>query len=270
MLLSDTQMQRTKSFIFEYGRLLERNLYLYFFENGSLEVCLRALGAYQNPDGGFGNGLEPDLLCPDSTAIGAETAMYVLDLLEHHDQVMMAGLTRWLLSNQNEQGIIEHPPAGLGDYPHQPWWENPDDDRVLVLAGLLNKWGVDLPEFFAGVRQYYLASEFRPRLSFYSYPCFVYLMYCGEDQEDRERFSRMQEQVPAFLDVQRAHFPLFSRYWFYVAEICGPDLLQREAERFVAILQEDGGIENPYPDLPWWRPIFTLDGLILLKKRGLL
>ena len=24
------------------------------------------------------------------------------------------------------------------------------------------------------------------------------------------------------------------------------------------------------PDLPWWRPIFTLDGLMLLKRQGFL
>ena len=33
---------------------------------------------------------------------------------------------------------------------------------------------------------------------------------------------------------------------------------------------EDGGVATPYPDLPWWRPVFTLDGLILLKRYGLL
>ncbi|MGD8518486.1 MAG: hypothetical protein PVG54_16095 [Anaerolineae bacterium] len=270
MLLSSMQLQQAKSFIFERGRLLERNLYLHFFEGGSLEACQGALHVYQNPDGGFGNGLEPDLLCPDSTAIGAETALYVCDVLGYHDETVMARLTSWLVANQNEQGFIEHPPERLANYPHQPWWENPDDERALVLAGLLKRRGIVLPDFFAGVRRYYCASEFRPRLSFYSYPCFVYLMYCSEGQEDQERLSCMMEQVPAFLDVQRAHFPLFSRYWFYVAELCEAEIVQREAARFVAALQDDGGIENPYPDLPWWRPIFTLDGLILMKKYGLI
>jgi hypothetical protein len=27
---------------------------------------------------------------------------------------------------------------------------------------------------------------------------------------------------------------------------------------------------TPYPDLPWWRPIFTLDGLMVMKQLSLI
>jgi hypothetical protein len=76
-ILSNEQIQSAKRFIFQNGRLLERQLFEYFFGEGTKQACVRALVAYQNADGGFGNGIEPDLLCPDSTAIGAETGMYV-------------------------------------------------------------------------------------------------------------------------------------------------------------------------------------------------
>ena len=64
-------INQSKGFIYQNGRLLERYLFATFFEKGvqgSKEACLKALLAYQNPDGGFGNGIEPDLLCPDSSA----------------------------------------------------------------------------------------------------------------------------------------------------------------------------------------------------------
>ena len=81
-ILHEKQLEQAGTFIFTHGRLLERQLYATFFQDGTVQACLKALLAYQNPDGGFGNGIEPDLLCPDSTAIGAETAMVLLDLLD--------------------------------------------------------------------------------------------------------------------------------------------------------------------------------------------
>ncbi|MCJ7432535.1 MAG: hypothetical protein MUO77_03515, partial [Anaerolineales bacterium] len=81
-VLTNEQIQKAKTFIFKNGRLLERKLCEYFFENGSKQACIKALLAFQNTDGGYGNGIEPDLLCPDSTAIGAEFALHVLELLE--------------------------------------------------------------------------------------------------------------------------------------------------------------------------------------------
>ena len=44
-------------------------------------------------------------------------------------------------------------------------------------------------------------------------------------------------------------------------------LLER---KLFEVFLEDGGVATPYPDLPWWCPIFTLDGLILLKRYGFL
>jgi len=42
--------------------------------------------------------------------------------------------------------------------------------------------------------------------------------------------------------------------------------LENEAAYFLGNFEEDGGIKILYQNLPWWRPIFSLDGLIFLKK----
>ena len=59
-ILSGEQWQAIQQYVYRNGRLLERQLFECFFGKGSSEACLRALHAYQNPDGGFGNGIEPD------------------------------------------------------------------------------------------------------------------------------------------------------------------------------------------------------------------
>ncbi|MGD2248161.1 MAG: hypothetical protein PVF58_07115 [Candidatus Methanofastidiosia archaeon] len=261
-------IEKTKDFIFSHGRLLEKKLFEYFFEKGTRNSCIKALVAYQNPDGGFGNGIEPDLLCPESTAIGAETALYILDILECHDLAIVDNVVTWIVANQNEEGFISHPPKSLYDYPHQPWWENPDDARIFVLAGILKKWGVKNAHLFKTVHEYYSTVTLPDEITFYDYPYFVYLKYCSKTQKDKQIFLNMVDQIPGILQDQRDHFPLFSRYWFYAADSC-KKVLEREAHIMLDAFQEDGGLLTPYPDLPWWRPIFTVDALILLKKLGM-
>lgn len=269
-LLSKHQIDKSKEFIYQNGRLLERGLFEHFFGDAPRQAPVNALLAYRNTDGGFGNGIEPDLLCPDSTAIGAETALYVLEILDYDDPEILRKLAGWIVNNQIDDGSIRHPPQNLADYPFQPWWANPDSSRVLVLAGLLKKWGVELPIFYERVRDFYLQSELPDEISFYSYPYFVYLKYCRESSDDKARFEQLVAGLPVVLEEHNAHFPLFSRYWFYAKEHVPEEILVNEAQAFISALQDDGGIESPYPDLPWWRPIFTLDGLILLKKWGFL
>jgi hypothetical protein len=269
-ILCDEMIAKAGALIFREGRLLERKLFECFFGSGTRLACVKALRAYQNPDGGFGNGIEPDLLCPDSTAIGAETALYVMDILETHDAEMVEKLVAWIENSQNAAGFIRHPPAGLHDYPHQPWWIRPDDDRILALVGVLAKWGVDLGAVSERAGNYSGQTAIPEPASFYSYPLFLFLKYCGESEAEHTRLGAMVQGLPALLDAHRSHFPLFSRYWYHAAEDVQPGILAREAGRFAEALDEDGGLQNPYPDLPWWRSLFTLDGLILLRKNGFL
>jgi hypothetical protein len=53
-------------FVWRTGRLIDRHRFTHLFEGGERGPVLAALAAYQNPDGGFGNALEPDLRGPGS------------------------------------------------------------------------------------------------------------------------------------------------------------------------------------------------------------
>ena len=152
-LLSAEQVQTARMFVFKTGRLLERQLFEYFFGSGVKAACLKALEAYQNADGGFGNALEPDIACPASSGIGAETALFVLDVLEEGGGEIAARVAGWAAAAQNVQGVIAHPPAGFERYPCQSWWQQPDPQRVLSLAGMLKKWGLGEATFFERARR---------------------------------------------------------------------------------------------------------------------
>ncbi|MFX1375960.1 MAG: hypothetical protein ACFFA0_09130 [Promethearchaeota archaeon] len=259
-------MNKIKEFIFNNGRLLERRLYTFFFENGNKDDVVKALMAYQNLDGGFGNGIEPDLLCPDSSAIGAETAMFILDLLEYVDNEITDQLFNWIIKEQNEEGYINHPPKNMVNYPFQKWWSNPDDQRILALSGFLKKWGLRDTNFFNKVKTFYSNSSFPEEFKIYDYPYFIYLKYLGKNKEEKKRLQSIINQFPRISEKNKEHYPLLGRHWYHALDILDKTIVENEVKNFFNGLKDDGGLRIIYQNLPWWRPIWTLDGLIIMRK----
>ena len=56
--MSQNILERAEEFIWQNARLLDRQLFAYYFKRGSDDAVLAALQAYQNADGGFGNALD--------------------------------------------------------------------------------------------------------------------------------------------------------------------------------------------------------------------
>ncbi|MHA2393212.1 MAG: hypothetical protein ACXAEX_14825 [Promethearchaeota archaeon] len=268
--INNDQLKKIKDFIFNNGRLLERKLYSFFFENGQKDDVIKCLISYQNTDGGFGNGIEPDLLCPDSTAIGAETALYTLDLLEITKGDIVNNLIKWILNVQNDDGYISHPPKNMYNYPYQEWWGNPDDKRIFALAGYLKKWGFNEAFFFEKVKNFYSNSSLPEEFTLYNYPYFIYLKYLGRSQKEKSMLQHITNQLSSIFNKNKEHYPLFGRHWYHALDIVDKQTIKNEAENFFRGIKDDGGLKIVYQNLPWWRPIWTLDGLILLKKFGIL
>ncbi|HEX8958650.1 MAG TPA: hypothetical protein VF770_02390 [Solirubrobacterales bacterium] len=88
------------------------------------EAALVALSAFQNADGGFGNGLEPDTTSPASTAIATSVALRLLARLRARDgRPMVMAALGWLDGAiDRERGVwpIVGPDVELA--PHAPWW----------------------------------------------------------------------------------------------------------------------------------------------------
>ena len=77
-LLTSDSFEQARTFVMERGRELERRLLAYYFDDGTPAAVLDELASYQNQDGGFGNGLEPDLQLPDSSVITTTIALRIL------------------------------------------------------------------------------------------------------------------------------------------------------------------------------------------------
>jgi hypothetical protein len=66
---------RARTFVYGNGRLLEQRVWVSLFEGGDPAAVVRAVVAYQNEDGGFGHGLEPDKRAPGSQPLDVDIAL---------------------------------------------------------------------------------------------------------------------------------------------------------------------------------------------------
>lgn len=116
--------EKARSFVYRNARPLDFARWRYLFEGGSSEAVLEVLKHYQNPDGGFGHGIEADCLNPGSAPLPTWTATTILRELEIFDPTnpIVAGIVRYLESGLHFDGYrwIWTVP-GNNDYPHAPW-----------------------------------------------------------------------------------------------------------------------------------------------------
>src|SRR3954451_24580946 len=66
-------------FVRDHARPLDRALFDFHFYNGPASAVIREVVAFQNKDGGFGHGIEPDLKTPNSTPLATSVGMQYLD-----------------------------------------------------------------------------------------------------------------------------------------------------------------------------------------------
>lgn len=128
MKLTPDAQEAARSFIASQIRPLERARYAYHFEGGPATAVLDALAAFQNADGGFGNGLEPDLQLADSSAIVTTVGLQHLRELkaDASNPLVQAAIAYLLTTYDPSLQTWQIIPATVDDAPHAPWWAYDD------------------------------------------------------------------------------------------------------------------------------------------------
>jgi hypothetical protein len=137
-------------FVWRTGRLIDRHRFAHQFLGGDRAPVLAALAAYQNPDGGFGNALEPDLRGPASQPETLEVAFWVLDGVDAMDDPMVTAACDWLAGASTAEGGVPFVLPSALEHPRAPWWQTGQDPPASLVptaavAGLLHKHRVDHP-----------------------------------------------------------------------------------------------------------------------------
>jgi hypothetical protein len=125
MEMNDVQYQKIRKWIYRNARPVDLARWQFHFENGSIENVLDALSAYQNKDGGFAHGYEPDFWNPNSTGLQTWFAIELLWEIKVNDSQhpLVQGILRYL---ESVSGFMEgkwvSEIESTNDYPHAAWW----------------------------------------------------------------------------------------------------------------------------------------------------
>src|SRR3712207_6265951 len=125
MKLSRERQQQAHEFLFTRARPLEQALYAYHFEQSAPEDVYGRLASFQNADGGFGHGLEPDHRVDASTPLATPVALQILRALKAPaGHPLVRGAMRYLLeSYDHERQRWPIVPPETATAPHAPWLE---------------------------------------------------------------------------------------------------------------------------------------------------
>ncbi|WP_025028020.1 hypothetical protein [Caldalkalibacillus mannanilyticus] len=124
IMLTKEQFQKAEEYMLHYARPLEKSLFEYEYRKGSKEAVLDELRQFQNSDGGFGKGLEPDFRLPDSSPLATTIAFQIFSRIQisKEDQMLVRALEYLLKSYDESLQRWVSVSSNVNNYPHAPWW----------------------------------------------------------------------------------------------------------------------------------------------------
>jgi hypothetical protein len=134
--LSKTLLNRLNNYMNAEARPLERAIFNYYFNGSSSDDILNSLEAFQNSDGGFGQGLEPDFKLSQSSPMATSIGLRHLGMLDNNDraQKMIAKAARYLETTFDSKRMGWFSVSSqVNQYPHAPWWEFRNDINMTVI-----------------------------------------------------------------------------------------------------------------------------------------
>lgn len=147
------------------ARPLERAIFNYYFNDSSSDNILDSLEVFQNSDGGFGQGIEPDFKLIQSSPMATSIGLRYLSRIDNGDRArnMIAKAVKYLETtfDSNRNGWYSVPNS-VNNYPHAPWWEFKDDISMTVID---YSWGNPTAEIVGYLYKY---KEYLSKLDIYS------------------------------------------------------------------------------------------------------
>jgi hypothetical protein len=271
-------------FIWISARLIDRHRFAHLFRDAPADAVVAAVRPYQNSDGGFGNGLEPDLRTPTSQPIAVNSALEALDEAGAFDDPMVAAACDWLVTVQREDGGVPFVLPSAAPHPRAPWWQTEEDPGSSttvtgLIASHLERHGYEHPwleaarEFMRSqVESSPLASPYEARA------VLAYLDATGDEAAVDALAPRLREAGIVELDPDAAgevHFPIDYAPWpdRPSRRIFDPELIERHLDALAARQQNDGGWRfnwtawAPGPEAEW-RGFVTIHALKVLRANG--
>ena len=142
MLLGRDAYSRARQFVATQARSLEAARLRVCFDGAPASEVWEALQLFQNPDGGFGHGMEPDLQAPESSALATTVALQVVRETrrttgERPPAALIEPAIRYLLATlDRERGTWRIIPPVAEGSPHAPWWSQAGNEAGFAAWSL--------------------------------------------------------------------------------------------------------------------------------------
>lgn len=281
-------LSKATDFMWRTARLLERRRFAYLFLDGGRQAVLEALRPYQNPDGGFGNGLEPDIRAPVSQPVPTWTALCILDEAEAFVDPMVIEACDYLLSITTAEGGVPFVLPSVRDYPCAPWWETWDQppaslNPTAAIAALLYKHRVEHPWLAAATEFCWRKLDSMDTTDPYEMRAVLpFLDFVPDRQRAEKVFARvgpkiLEQNLVALTPTtqEETHTPLnFAPHPQSLARrLFSDQVIEAHLAALASAQQEDGGWQFNWP--AWnpaaaleWRGIVTIEALVTLRVYG--
>lgn len=286
--ITEENVAAAERFVWLNGRLIDRLRFAYHFGGGDPDRVREALRPYQNPDGGFGHALEPDLRGPTSQPEPIEVALHVLAEVTAFDDPMVGRACDWLAANSTADGGVPFVLPTVRDDPRAPWWETSDDPPASLLptaaiAGLLHAGGVQHPWVGTATAFCWQAIESLTDTNPYQARSVLTFLDHVPDRAGAERaYHRIAQFIldgghvaldPAM--TGEVHWPLdfASRPGGFGRRMFADDIISDHLDALVGRQQPDGGWTFNWPAWtpvvePEWRAVVTVESLLTLREYG--
>jgi len=287
-MVTTPNLSRTTDFMWRTARLLERRRFAYLFLDGERQAMVEALRPYQNPDGGFGNGLEPDIRGPVSQPVPTWTALCILDEAGAFADPMVMQACDYLLTITTPEGGVPFALPSVRDYPRAPWWETGDQpsaslNPTAAIAALLYKNGVEHPWLKEATTYCWRKLDEMEGTDPYEMRAVLpFLDWVSDRQRAEGVFARvgpkiLEQKLVALTPTTQSetHTPLnfAPRPQSLARRLFSDEVIETHLDALESGQQEDGGWQfnwlawNPAAALEW-RGVVTIDALVTLRAYG--
>lgn len=297
--LTAADLQSAQQFVWLTARVLEQRRFAFLTGRGTAEDVLRALLAYQNPDGGFGHALEPDGRGPSSQPLHDLTALRIHAEVGLGPSTVVTQVCDHLALITGADGGVPMVHPSIAEHPHAPWWGLPTDSSgslllTTQLAGVLHELAVEHPWLSAATE--FCWSGLAELTTTHPYEAAGVVAFL-DHVPDRPRAERAAERLGELVRAQRlvdltasgsstvdaaagyapgeVHLPYdyaphpasLARRWFTDAEF------EPALDGLVAEQGADGGwwvkfgFWTPVTEFEW-RPIATIESIRILTAYG--
>jgi hypothetical protein len=269
--------ERARELVYRSGRVLEQRLFARRYEGGDAQGVVSAVLAYRNEDGGFGHGLEPDKLAPESQPLDVQNALARLHDGGAQEPEIALRAADWLETIADERGLVPIVLPSVATYPRANHWEDgvfpPAVNCTIGIAGYMHALGIEHPWLTRATET--CSEELGKQLPDDAHAFHDALPFVRYAPSAAELEGRLAEGLPQARwfrsdpEDESYGLPLtkFPRDWF------DDSLYDAHLDRLESEQDDEGG----WP-IDWeppgqasyhaWRAIFTLEALQVLDENG--